>query len=244
MSPPPTFGSYASPTPFKVEASPFYWWWYALSLNDAYREACEREGAGCEAIYGDFGDVRYEGNRHKAFCDWWRERVNTREERGAYLFAEPIAQAGTDLIHDLDAARAALEDEGTILVSINVRSQRKHIERRLDRILKSHLNAAAGRKVRSPSQSNARYRLGKPVVATTLKKSFDLLDEKRKAEASGEAVDNFELARRARIKVTERVKGDEINTEANYRRTVSATVSRYVRNARLMVERAAEGSFP
>jgi hypothetical protein len=46
------------------------------------------------------------------------------------------------------------------------------------------------------------------------------------------------------IKVQEREKQDEINTVENYRRTVSATVSRYLKNANLMVEHAGEGRFP
>ena len=245
MSPPPTFGSYSKPTPFKVEASPYFWWWYALTLSPDYLDACGQGGLGCEAVYADFGDVRFEGDRHKAFCAWWRKRVNEHERRGEYIFAEPAAEGmGARLVESLDAAHRALERDDTILVSIPISSQRKHIERRLDRILKQHLTPAAARTVRSPSQSNARYRLNKPVVASALKKSFDLLDEKRKAEVNGERVDNFELARRARVKVTEREKADEINTQENYRRTLSATVSRYIKSASLMVEHAAVGTFP
>lgn len=244
MSPPPTFGSYAKPTPFKVEASPYFWWWYALSLNAGYRDACGRGGRGYEAVFGDFGDICFEGDRHKAFCDWWRKRVNEHEELGGYLFAEPIADRGVKLVPDMSAALKALERDDTILVSIPITSQRKHIDRRLDRILKRHLTPVAARVVRSPSQSKARYRLNKPVVASALKKSFDLLDEKLKAEANGERVDNFELARRARVKVTEREKADEINTQENYRRTVSATVSRYIKSATLMIDNVARGSFP
>lgn len=245
MSQPPTFGSYTKPTPFKVEASPYFWWWYALTLSPDYLGACGQGGLGCEAVYADFGDVRFEGDRHKAFCDWWRKRVNEHERRGEYLFAEPTAEGmGARLVDSIDAAQAALVRDDTILVSIPITSQRKHIERRLDRILKQHLTPVAARTVRSPAQSKARYRLNKPIVSSAMKKSFDLLDEKRRAEANGERVDNFELARRARVKVTEREKEDEINTHENYRRTVSATVSRYIKTASLMVEHVAQGRFP
>jgi len=39
-------------------------------------------------------------------------------------------------------------------------------------------------------------------------------------------------------------KEDEINTVENYRRTVSATVSRYIRQAENMIASAGLGSFP
>lgn len=233
------------PPAFKVEASPYFWWWYALTLNEGYVAACANHGLGFEAVYEDFGDVRYTGNRHAAFKAWWKERVNTREDRGAYLFAEPVvAGKSVSIITDADVAADAVADEERLVVNIPLDAQRKHIEWRLNNILKKHLKPEAPRTVGSVHKSKARYSLDKPMVVNTIKKCFDLYDAKQSALANGEKVSNLDLAKRAGIKVQEREKQDEINTVENYRRTVSSTVSRYLKNASLMVEHAGEGRFP
>ena len=244
MSQHPTFGSYQNPVPFKVESSPYYWWWYALTLSEGYNKACDIGGIGFEQTYADFGDVRYEGDRHFAFCSWWRERVNTLEERGAYLFAEPVVRGkSVSVIDDEKVAAEVIADANRLLVSIPLDAQRKHIEWRLDNILKKHLKPETGRLVRSVKKSKALYSMHKPVVPAALKKCFDLYDAKQLALENGKAVSNIDLAKRVGIKVKEREK-DEINTVANYRRTVSATVSRYIKQAENMIENTGRGQFP
>ena len=95
ISPHPTFGSYANPIKFKVDASPYFWWWYALTLNEDYRKICQnydnsplildiqtdRESV-MKRVFNDFGDARYEGCRKKAFAKWRTNHVNTNETRG------------------------------------------------------------------------------------------------------------------------------------------------------------------
>lgn len=241
----PTFGRTPVPAAFKVEASPYYWWWYALTLNADYAEACANGGLGCERVFEDFGDVRYEGNRHAAFKTWWNERVNTLEQRGAYLFAEPVLRGkSVSIVTDVDTAAEAIEAEERILVNIPLDAQRKHIEWRLNNILKKHLKPEAARLVKSVRKSKARYSLEKPILPDALKKCFDLYDVKQEAAAQGEKVSNFDLAKRARIKVQEREKADEASSPESHRRTVSATVSRYIRQAERMIEHTAHRQFP
>jgi len=245
MSQYPTFGSYKNPVPFKVEASAYYWWWYALTLNADYMNACKHGGVGFEQVYADFGDIGYEGERHFAFCSWWRERVNTLETRGAYLFAEPaLPGKSVAIVTDVQVAREAMADPNRLLVSIPLDAQRKHIEWRLNNILKQNLKPETGRLIRSVKKSQAQYSMHKPVVPAALKKCFDLYDAKQHSASCGKPIGNFELAKLVGIKVKERDKEDEINTVENYRRTVSATVSRYIRQAENMIENAACGQFP
>ena len=71
ISPHPTFGNYKKPIKWKVEASPYFWWWYALTLNEDYKKLCEQKASGETVlaetaeqekqlqIYEDFGDVHY-----------------------------------------------------------------------------------------------------------------------------------------------------------------------------------------
>lgn len=216
-----------------------------MTLNADYTAACAKAGVGFERVYEDFGDVRYDGDRYAAFKAWWNERVNTLEERGAYLFAEPVLSGkSVAMVTEVDVAAAAIKDAHQILISIPLDLQRKHIERRLNTIFKKHLKSEAGRLVTSVHKSKAKYSLEKSVVPDALKKTFDLYDAKRSAVAIGEKVSNYDLAKRARVKLQEREKPDEINTAENYRRKISATVSRYIKQAEQMIERAGQGQFP
>ena len=245
MSQHPLFGSYKNPVPYKVEASPYYWWWYALTLSKDYNTACENSGSGFEEVYANFGDVRYDGKRHYAFCCWWRERVNTLEERGEFLFAEPVLPGrAVKIIEDVETAADMLADSNQLLLTIPLKAQRQHIEKRLNLILKKYLNAETGRLVRSVKKSTALYSLEKPVLPSSLKKSFEIYDAKQAALKNGKKISNAELAKMTKLKVQERKKEGEINTAEAYNRIVSATVSRHIRHAESMIKNAACGHFP
>ena len=69
----PTFGSYANPTKWKIEQSPYFYWWLALTKNYQYLKFCSDISVGKKSkteklkkLYEDFGDVRYEGDRYAA----------------------------------------------------------------------------------------------------------------------------------------------------------------------------------
>jgi hypothetical protein len=253
-SPYPTFGSYKNPTHWKIEESPYYWWWYALTLNKDYRELCQQKAANTLLnrtnermlhVYGDFGDVRYEGDRHLAFTQWWTERVNTNEQRGVYLFAEPPHTASVSVMYSVDEAAAALGSEDTVLIAVNITRQRKHIDSRIDRILKKQMGELKrGRQVRNPKLSEARYRLSKAVQAQTLKKTFAVYDIRNTAAAEGRKIANWDVAKLAKLDYRQRDKGLDIYDEPAVKRVVSAIVARHVKDANTMIENAAVGVFP
>lgn len=253
ISPHPTFGSYKNPTPFKVEASPYYWWWYALTLNEGYWRFCDRKAEGkrtrataeLRQVYSDFGDVRYEGNRYVAFAEWWRDRVNTDETRGEYLFAEPLATSFVQQVMDNEQAADALEREDVLLVSIPLTRQRQHIDKTLNNLIRRNLVVNKGRTARDPKKSNARYSLTKAVVPEAVKKAFAVYDVRKEMEANGEAINNAVISKCAGIKYTEKAKDDEVAySEAERNRVISATISRHVRQAKQMIEAAGMGKFP
>jgi hypothetical protein len=197
-------------------------------------------------VYEDFGDVRYEGDRYRAFTDWWTERVNTTETRGVYLFAEPPHTASVSVIQHVDEAAAALSSEDTVLIAVNVTRQRKHIDSRIERILKKHMGELKrGRQVRNPKLSTARYRLSKAVQAQSLKKTFAVYDIRTKAAAEGRKISNWEVAQIAKLNYQQREKADEAALEgADERRVVSAIVARHAKDANRMIENSAVGMFP
>ena len=249
----PTFGSYTNPTHWKIEASPYYWWWYALTLNTDYAELCEQKAANSVLnrtdarmlkVYEDFGDVRYEGDRYLAFTQWWTEQVNEDEQRGAYLFAEPLETAAVSVVHNEKEAAAALSSEDTLVLTVNLRSQRKYIDGWVDRLLQRHMGELKrGRQVRNPKLSKARYRLSKAVQAQTLKKTFTVYDIRRAAEAEGRKISNWEMAKLAKLDYRQRDKGLDVYDDAAMKRVVSAIVARHVKNAKLTIAKAGIGDF-
>ena len=222
-------------------------------MNTDYRELCEQKAANSVLnrtdarmlkVYEDFGDVRYEGDRYVAFKQWWTVRVNTNEQRGVYLFAEPPHTASVSVIQHVEDAAAALSSEDTVLIAVNVTRQRKHIDSRIERILRKHMGELKrGRQVRNPKLSAARYRLSKAVQAQTLKKTFTVYDIRRAAEAEGRRVSNWEVAKLAKLDYQQRDKGLDVYDEAAVKRVVSAIVARHVKNAMLAIGRAGKGGF-
>ena len=253
-SPYPTFGSYKNPTHWKIEASPYYWWWYALTLNTGYAQLCAQiaENQNTHSaderilrVYEDFGDIRYEGCRYLAFTQWWTNRVNTNEQRGVYLFAEPLHSAAVSRIDDVEAAATALSDEDTVLIAVNVTRQRKHIDNRIDQILKKRMgDLKRGRQVRNPKLSQARYRLSRAVLAQSLKKTFAVHDIRSSAAADGRKISNWEVAALAKLDYQQREKLEARLEGADERRVVSAIVARHAKDAKSMIDNAALGVFP
>ena len=253
-SPYPTFGSYKNPVHWKIEASPYFWWWYALTLNDGYAELCEQKAANTPLsnsdermlrVYEDFGDVRYVGCRYLAFTRWWTERVNTDEQRGVYLFAEPPHTASVSVIQHVDEAAAALSSEDTVLIAVNTTRQRQHIDSRIDRILKKRMGELKrGKQVRNPKLSAARYKLSKAIQPQTLKKTFAVYDIRKAAEFSKQKISNWDVAQQAKLDYQQRDKGLDIYDEDAVKRVVSAIVARHMKDAKDMVEGVAVGVFP
>ena len=132
-------------------------------------------------VFIDFGDVRYEWYRYKAFAKWWRNRVNTNETRGVYLFAEPYEDTKVEIINNAEEVNTALSDVNSLLLSIPLNLKRKYIDKDINRILKKRQTSAKGRTVRNPKLSQARYSLSKPCVPNALKKAFDIYDTKLQA---------------------------------------------------------------
>ena len=256
ISPHPTFGSYKKPIKWKVEASPYFWWWYALTLNEDYRKLCEQKASGEVVlaksaerekqlqVYEDFGDIKYTGCRYAAFANWWTKRVNTLETRGEYLFAEPYIGSAVRKVETLDHAEAALGSGNVLLLSIKLDRQRQYIDKDIDRIFKRHLHTVKGRTVRNPKFSQARYSLGTSVVVDALKKTFDLYDAKRTAELNGEKITNWHIARKLRLVVKERKRDDIDRDVAAEKRSTTILVSNHLNKARKLIVKAEMGIFP
>ena len=258
----PRFGSYANPIRSRVEQSPYYWWWYALTLNEDYRALCEagpqRASTSSDRndplslmlkVYEDFGDVRYEGDRYRAFSAWWRERVNTNEQRGAYLFAEPLRDRWTRVVSDKADANDVIEDNAQVLIALPIHQTRQAANKALKKIVAKHIAEQRGRAVTDPRSSQARYHLATALHIRGTKLAFDIWDHRNACAVdpipkyvSEKRSTNVRIAQAVGLRYTHAV-GDEQN-QSDERRALSTQVSRYLRLANSMIESAGYGMFP
>ncbi len=255
ISPHPTFGNYKKPVKWKVEASPYFWWWYALTLNEDYRKLCEQKANGETVlaetveeekqlqVYEDFGNVQYTGCRYAAFASWWTKRVNTLETRGEYLFAEPYMAGAANKLDTVEAAQAAVESANTLVLSVQLNRQRQHVDKAIDRLLQKHMHTVKGRTVRNPKLSSARYSLGTSVVVDALKKTFDVYDARCTAELRGERITNWQIAQQVKLVVKERKRNDEDRDTAAERRNTAVVVSNLLNRAGKLIGSAGVGTF-
>jgi len=246
----PTFGSYANPTKWKIEQSPYFYWWLALTCNDDYLAFCEnplvnrfKTKKKLKKVYEDFGDVRFEGDRYVAFTKWWNTKLPNNETKGAYLFAEPLTQMKVELVEDVAIAERLIADEDELLIRISKGMKRTHIDKALNRILRKHIEFEKGRQTRNPNRSNARYSLSKPIAIDSLQTAFALYDLIEQTEANGEKVNNYELAKQVGIEVEQR-NNEEDWDFAYKRRVVSVAVSRKKKVATDAILSVANGVFP
>lgn len=242
----PTFGSYTNPIASKIEKSPYYFWWLALTLNSNYIDLCNnpfdirfKTSKKMLQIYKDFGDVRYEGDKYLAFATWWRGKVSDTDTRGTYLFAEPLRDNRVSYIENVDEAVEAANDESVLLIRIPKVSSRKQIDKSIDRILAREMEFERGRKVRNPSRSKARYKLTSAVKGEHLKQSFDLYELVQNNKST---INNTKLAKMLGIKVST-ADNIEKNSSAE-RRMISTKVSRKKKIATNAINNVIEGLFP
>ena len=248
----PTFGSYAKPIRSKIETSPYFFWWLALTHNSDYIELCNNPSANrfktnndILKVYKDFGDVRYEGDKYIAFTKWWRSKVNDTETRGEYLFAEPTTINKVMLVEDRDTAVQSVDDESSLLIRIPKALTRRQIDMSIERIFSKEMTFEKGRQTRNPTRSNARYSLTSPIKVDNLKTAFEVYEHILLANRNGENVSNYQIAKRIGIVVTrkEETLKEQAMTVADERRTIGVSVTRKKRTAIDAISNVVEGKF-
>ena len=248
----PTFGSYANPIASKIEKSPYFYWWLALTLNSDYIEICSNPSANrfktndsIRQVYDYFGDVRYEGDKYLAFTKWWRGKVSDTETRGEYLFAEAPTPNKVMLVEDRDTAIQSSEDVSSLLIRIPKSLTRKQIDVAIERIFAKEMTFERGRQTRNPNRSNARYKLSKTINVETYKMAFDVYEMLLNKERSNVKLSNYVIAKRVGlvVKRKEETLKEQAMTVADERRTISVAVTRKKKMAVDAIRNVAEGKF-
>lgn len=254
MSTHPTFGSYEHPDKSKIEKSPYFFWWLALTHNKEYLKFCANQEVTTSSltdgkflkVYKDFGDVRYTGDKHRAFTKWWCEKINDHETRGTYLFAEPQLNCKVKILDNEKDTSVALRDPNLILVQIPKNLNRRQIDKEINAIFKNELSFTKGRVARSPKSSSARYHLSKPVQIANLKTAFKIIEAEQNAALQNSKLSNIQLANKAGVKVnlSNKTKMDQSDLAAYELYLLSTTISRKKAFAKSAIANAALGIFP
>lgn len=239
----PTFGSFSNPISSRIKKSPYFYWWLSLTLNDDYLDFCKNtktkqksKTENIRKLYNDFGDVRYEGCKYKAFTNWWNAKVNNDETRGQYLFAEKTVDTVL-LVEDEKTAKGIIKDKSSLLIKIPTNLKKAYIDIGIERILAKHIKFERGRQTRNPTRATARYHLSAPIKVETLQVAFGiyelLLDNK---------LSSYEVGKKFNIipKINIGLKRDI----ALERRVVSTKISRKKREAKDAIANVIKGIFP
>lgn len=243
LAPTPRFGrSNSRLSVGHQERSPYYWWWQYLRRNANYIACCERGGKGKLAkLYADFGDVR-DDNFHR----WW-----TEDKRGVALFAEqPLSVKFVELTQTSDW-QSHWSSEQVMVVAVPLTMSKRALKGAFAKLLdKRHKGNKSGRPslAKLKAVSTARYTLEHNYTINGLMNAlaaYDLwLENQSKPKA--EQLTLWELGKALKIN-KEAIKDAESKHTADRligRNVLAATVSRYVKQAKSMIENTGEGKFP
>lgn len=246
----PTFGSYSNPVRHRVQASPYFYWWLALTLNEDYIEFCRNPRGNrfetnepIQRVYSDFGDVRYEGDKYIAFAKWWSGKVANGEKRGEFLFAEPKTVKRVELVTDVEEARRLISNDDELVIRVSRGMQKQHIDNALKRIFDRELSFEKGRQIRNPNRSNARYSLSCPVSTDNLKMAFEIYEMTVQAKRDGMKLKNQQIAEAVGLSIDKR-STEDVADRASDNRALSVAVSRKRKTAADAIANVVKGVFP
>jgi hypothetical protein len=242
-APTPRFGRGSNRLPIGYQQrSPYYWWWQYLRRNEDYIACCDSGGTGELAwLYADFGDVRNDN-----FHQWW-----TGGGRGVRLFAEqPLSVKFGELAAHSDW-QPHWDNSAVMVVAVPLSMSKRALKGAFAKLLDSrHTGNKSGRPsmAKLKEVSTARYKLEHNYTISGLMTAlavYDLwLDNQSKPKA--ERLTLWEIGKvlniNARaIKLAESKLAYE---RLDGRNVLGATVSRYVKQARVMIVNSASGKFP
>lgn len=225
----PTFGTKANPKPQSFWLrSVYYWWFEYLRRNEAYKKTCLSKGKGKLAhLYSDFGDVF-----KTDFRKWW-----ITDERGAVLFSEPFVEDTFEVINVLDAPPTANKD--ILYIKVPLTLPKRFLKAKFHDLLKKMHEGKKG--IRQARQSKAKYIvIGQPNIEA-LKKTLKVYDY----NLENPHLKLWEIGRDLRLSLTDNpLHTDSTKVAYDKRNRLSATVSRYLRKAKRMIENTSKGRFP
>ena len=232
----PTFGTKLKPKSASYwERSVYYWWYEYLKRNNDYRLTCENGGKGKLAgLYEEFGDV-YASN----FKDWW-----TEDGRGVKLFAEPVVNH--DLIELTQPLTADdLSNPDLIYLQVPKNLPKRYLKQQFDKIIRKYHSGKRGdtyARRKRQGDFKERYKVqGQPNIPA-LRIALSVHDYRKEHPE----LTLYQIGKDLKLFQKEQLvlPTDFRKDASDKRNVVAATVSRYLRVARNMIDNVALGKFP
>jgi len=228
-------GSMRRRTPIEEELrqarkSPAYWWFKCLEASDEYRSCCELLGYGeLGETYGKFGNIFDFAN----FDSWWLKH-------GRFLF---IQQAPKKVkAFDNETFRRFGNDSDQLILEIPLTLRKQTVMRQIGKELKK---AYEGREIDIQKNSTARVKFEKSKIRMT---TVELLLKIHRLRKMHPELSLNQLGIRAGVeldlfaRITNEADMDTSEYEKTRRMTIA--VSRYLKQARHLIDNAAHGVFP
>ena len=240
VAPAPRFGRTNNRLPIGYQQrSPYYWWWAYLRRNEDYLKTCELGGRGrFEAIYSDFGDVRDDD-----FRKWWRE-----DDRGARLFGERPLEVRFQELESPDQWGSEWNKSEVMVIAVPLRVAKRQLKGLFNMLLDNRHTGTRGRPKISKINSSANYKLAQNYTIRQLDLAltvFDLWKSQSKMPESNR-LSLWEIGERvnANPKAAKLARSEFTDERLTGRNILGATVSRYLNQAKHMIENAGYGVFP
>jgi len=192
------------------------------------------------SLYSDFGDVRGDD-----FSAWWGNN------RGAELFAEPTTPNFITELRDPSEWSSEWTTETVMVLAIPLNFPKRNLKKKLNQLLKKRHKGKRGRPYNALSQ--AKYQVKGNFNLATIKKALDVYDcwyeaKKQKVRKPlwqvGLELDVTKLAAR-QLRDLLRNNGERARGVGEVeKRILAAATSRYLRQARKMIDATGMGGFP
>jgi hypothetical protein len=222
------------------QRSPYYWWWAFLRRNVDYLACCEQEGKGkLSKLYKDFGDVRGDN-----FFTWWGGSL----QRGQLLFAEKKPDIKLRQLTNKQEWLSYWSDSDQVVIfAVNMSLGRRLLQQLFGTELAKLHKGKRGRVALSTVTSTAMYPLHRNFSQHNLRIMLETYDvwlanqqlPKEQKMTLWEIGDSIKLVADAVSR-----KSDTPAERTAKHNVMSVAVSRYVRNAKVIIANTAKGEFP
>lgn len=214
----------------QARASQAYWWFQSLLVSDEYKQCCLNDGQGKLAdTYAKFGNIF----KHPHFDVWWIRH-------GRFQFIQKRKNEVKE-IEERDLRRLELKSDKLVLdVPLTLRKQT--VMRQIGRILKK---AYENREVDIQKASTAEIKFEKSKMQmTTVERLLQL--HKLRIRYPKLSLNEIGLKAGVELDLFARITNDADMDNSEYEevRRMTIAVSRYLKQARHLIDNAAHGVFP
>jgi hypothetical protein len=218
-----------------IRSSPYFWWWLALTKNPDYLACCHRPGQhALQALYADFGDVRYRLDTapELAFSRWFLRKTDLGIPRGEFLFgfnlfAQSIFWVDKDTTFSPQQYPAHIQ-----LIGINAGLNRAQLIQSFAELIKQ---------LPAIRPKLGKYQLAGRPQTPRLQKQFALYDAFQTAHQQKVQKRLYELGQQCCLT---RYQHLEKLDQQRVKRHLSATTSRHLRQVHQIIHNVAYGVFP